>query len=137
MNIKIRIGNIGFRPISYIGKPPAYADKRGDFVCYEPCIYYRKLEEYLVDKGYEDRGDTVVSLKPYGHVIDKKLFEMEETCYSIAHLKYDSREGCCDLESVGPRLLGLSKQDEDDFFEVYKLADEKFIKYCKDKENEN
>ena len=48
---------------------------------------------------------------------------MKETCYVIAWLKYDKKEGCCDLESVGPRLLELNDEDRKDFFEVYKIAD--------------
>ena len=52
---------------------------------------------------------------------------MKETCYVIAWLKYDKKDECCDLESVGPRLLHLSDEDKKDFFEVYKIADLKMI----------
>jgi hypothetical protein len=52
---------------------------------------------------------------------------MKETCYVIAWLKYHKKDECCDLESVGPRLLHLSDEDKKDFFEVYKIADRKMI----------
>jgi len=67
--------------------------------------------------------------------ISKKFFDMEETCYVIAWLKYDKKEECCDLETVGPRILHLYEDYRKDFFDVYKIADRKMIEVNKPKKD--
>ena len=117
MKIKIRINNIEFR--NNCNTNPSFG--RGEFLVWEPCSYYGKYDEYIKDGFVEKDG----FLRKDRSNISVKFFDMKETCYVIAWLKYDEREGCCDLESVGPRLLHLSDEDRKDFFEVYKIADEK------------
>ena len=132
MNIKIRINNVAFRPCVYIGEPPKDANLYGDIVYYEPNKYYGKLEEYLKD-GWEDKGECITK-NVYGVVsISKSMFDLEETCYTIARLKYDSREYCCDLKTIGSRLLyEMPEKDRNDFWEVYRLADQKLTAYNKE-----
>jgi hypothetical protein len=60
---------------------------------------------------------------------------MKETCYVIAWLNYDKKEWCCDLESVGPRILELNEEDRKDFFDVYKIAEKKMIEVNNSKED--
>jgi hypothetical protein len=48
-----------------------------------------------------------------------------ESCYTIATLHYDGDEGCCDMKTIGPRLLQLSKPERDDFFTVYEYAEDR------------
>jgi hypothetical protein len=52
----------------------------------------------------------------------------------IAYIKYDPDELCTDLKSVGERVLNLSKQDRDDFFEVYELATKKLAEAYSDED---
>jgi hypothetical protein len=52
----------------------------------------------------------------------------------IADLEYDSSEDCTNLETVGERVLNLSKQNREDFFEVYELAARKLREACSDED---
>jgi hypothetical protein len=40
-------------------------------------------------------------------------------------LHYDDDEGCCDLNTVGARLLELDQKDRADFFAVYEYAEDR------------
>lgn len=113
--IKIRVNHIEFRDIS---------DTEGQFVQFTPNQYYGKLQQYL-DNGWEDKGDRITCSDPYKHSICKSLFDLEETCYVIAWLKYDKKEDVCDLTTVGDRLLYVKTFE--DFIEVYRMADKKMM----------
>jgi len=119
MNIKVRINNIEFR--NNCNTNPSI--DKGEFLVWEPCSYYGKYDEYIKDGFVEKDG----FLRKDRSNISVKFFDMKETCYVIAWLNYDKKEWCCDLESVGPRLLHLNDEDKKDFFEVYKIADLKMI----------
>jgi hypothetical protein len=43
-------------------------------------------------------------------------------------MHYDAGEGCCDMKTVGPRLLDLNKMDRKDFFAVYELTEKRIRK---------
>ena len=130
--MKIRINNIGARKPAYIGSPPADAHLRLSIVQYYPCQYYGKLEEYLADGWqYIDEGTR---LKKGNCAISKSFFDKEELLMSIADITYDPSEGCTDLETVGERVLNLSKQNREDFFEVYEIAARKLREACSDEE---
>jgi len=75
--------------------------------------------------GWVDEGDRVWQTEPYRSSISKTMFELKETCYVIAWLKYDSKDDVCDLETVGDRLLRL--ENVSDFMEVYKIANRKMM----------
>jgi hypothetical protein len=110
--MNIRINNIGAVSTKYDGF---------HIVKYMPNDLYGKLEEYLKD-GWEDDGDFVV--KPQMSV-DKNCFSNKENQYVVAFLKYEQNNYCTRIESVRDRLLDLSKQERDDFWEVYEIADRK------------
>jgi hypothetical protein len=130
--MKIRINNIGARPPVYIGKPPKNAYRRLSIVQYYPCQYYGKLEEYLADGWeYVDEGTRI---RKDNCTISKSFFDKEELLMGIADLEYDSSEDCTNLETVGERVLNLSKQNREDFFEVYALAAKRLTKKCKQDE---
>jgi hypothetical protein len=131
--MKIRINNIGARKPAYIGSPPADAHRRLSIVLYYPCQYYGKLDEYLADGWeYVDEGTRITK---NNCTISKSFFDLEELLMSIADLEYDSSEDCTNLETVGERVLNLSKQNREDFFEVYELAARKLREACSDDED--
>lgn len=130
--MKIRINNIGARKPAYIGQPPKDAYRRLSIVQYYPNQYYGKLEEYLAD-GWEYVDDGT-RLRKDNCSISASMFNLEELCMSIADIEYDPSEGCTDLETVGERILYLSKQNREDFFEVYELAARKLREACSDED---
>ena len=108
--MRVRINNIG------AGKVAEY---ELSIVKYHPNRYYGELKNYLKD-GWEDKGAYI---KCKCGSIDKSCFEEKETNYTIALLKYDPKEDCTRLETVGDRLLYIEEEERKDFFEVYKIAD--------------
>jgi hypothetical protein len=118
--INIRINDIQFRDI---------AETRGEFICWQSNQYYGKLEEFL-GKGWEERNGVVISNTPFITSMSKTLFEVKETCYVVAFLEYDKKEGVCNLTTVGNRLLGL--ENVSTFMEVYELADKKMTELLRE-----
>ena len=129
MSIKIRINQVEFR--NNCNFNPSI--DKGEFLVWEPCSYYGKYDEYIKNGCVEKNG--FVRDEKNRSNISVKFFDMKETCYVIAWLKYDEREGCCDLESVGTRLLDLTEEQRKDFFEVYKIADKKMNEVNSSKED--
>jgi len=117
--MKVRINNIGAEPVAYIGKRFEEPKYELSIVKYHPNRYYGELESYLKD-GWEDKG-TYIKCKCES--IDKNCFEGKETNYVIAFLRYDPKEQCTRLETVGDRLLYIEEYERIYFFEVYKIAD--------------
>ena len=112
---KIRINNIGF-----LSKGSDY----GSFVKYYKNDKYNKLNEFLKD-GWEDKGS---SIKNDNLSIDKNCFTSEEFHCTIANLEYISSECCTELRTIGSRVLDLSLNDREDFFEVYRMVDSRMYK---------
>jgi len=108
--MRVRINNIGATRV---------AEYELSIVKYHPNRYFGELENYLKD-GWEDKGAYI---KCRCGSIDKSCFEEKETNYVIAFLRYDSKEDCTRLESVGDTLLYIEEEERKDFFEVYKIAD--------------
>jgi hypothetical protein len=108
--MRVRINNIGAARV---------AEYELSIVKYHPNRYYGELENYLKD-GWEDRGSDIYC---NNISINKKCFKYNESNYTIAYLRYDSKEDCTRLESVGDRLLYIEEEERKDFFEVYKIAD--------------
>lgn len=112
---KIRINNIGF-----LSKGSDY----GSFVKYYKNDKHNKLDKYLKD-GWEDKGSFI---KCECLTIDKNCFTSEELHCVIADLEYVSSECCTELRTIGSRVLDLSLNDREDFFEVYKMVDSRMYK---------
>ncbi len=83
-------------------------------------------ERYLAD-GYErvEGENGTWSMRTRCHSIHSSCFENPESCYTVATLDYRKGEGCCDLKTVGSRLLELSKPERADFFAVYEYAEDR------------
>jgi hypothetical protein len=96
-----------------------FSQGRYEIIKWQPNCYYGKKQEYL-DNGYEE----VNGFLRYNNLsIQATFFDREETCYTVATLTYDADEYCCDMRTVGPRLLELSKAERADFFAVYEYAE--------------
>jgi hypothetical protein len=134
--MKIRINNIGAEKAVYIGKPPKNADLEVSIVKYHPNRYYGELETYIKD-GWKDCGSYVESQgNNPGIILDKNLFNRPEGNYVIASLKYNKKEDCTELTSVCDRLLHIENEDKEDFWEVYRLADNEMIqRFSNEQEN--
>ena len=126
--MKIRIDNIGAQPPTYLGNPPEDVDNRLVIVKYFPNPKYGKLQEYIDVLGWENDGDYV--RKNMGS-IHKNCFEGKENNIVIADLTYSTKEEDTFLETVGERVLDLSLEDRETFFEVYALAAKKLAKQHK------
>ena len=122
--MKIRINSIGAEQTAYLGKKPEGAEYDISIVKYHPNRYYGELENYL-NTGWKDCGDHIKSTdKPFNNIsISKECFKNKETNYVVAFLKYEKDSGSTQLTSVGDRLLYI--EEEEDFWEVYKIADRK------------
>jgi hypothetical protein len=125
--MKIRIDNIGAQPPTYIGKPPEDVDNRLVIVKFFPNPKYGKMQEMLND-GWEDDGDYI---RKDMCSIHKNCFEGKENNIVIADLVYDTKEEITGLETVGERVLDLSLEDRETFFEVYALAAKRLTNQCK------
>jgi hypothetical protein len=122
--IRVRIDDIEFRSTSKY---------RGEIIQWLPNHYYGKLGEYLEGGDWKDDGHCVVT---NGGSIDKACFENEQYCIVIAHIVYSPREECCELTTVGPRVLNLKQEERDTFFEVYELVDKKLTNQRQDHDRE-
>ena len=109
--MRIRINDIECR----------FSQGRYEIVKWQPNCYYGREQEY-VDNGWE-LTDGFYKLNNTS--ISEGCFVNPETCYTIATLHYDDSEGCCDMKTVGPRLLDLDKSDRADFFTVYEYAEDR------------
>jgi hypothetical protein len=125
--MKIRIDNIGAQPPTYIGKSPEDVDNRLVIVKFFPNDKYGKLQEYI-DDGWNDIGDRIIKDMCSIH---KNCFEGKENNIVIADLTYSTKEEDTFLETVGERVLDLSLEDRETFFEVYALAAKKLAKQHK------
>lgn len=116
--MKIRLGNIECR----------FSQGRYEIVKWDKNKYFG-AEEELISEGYERVEDTLSGFcyKRQHHTIDASCFKNPGSCYTIATLHYNEGEGCCDMKTVGPRLLELDKTSRKEFFKVYKIA-EKYIR---------
>ena len=121
--MRIRINNIECR----------FSQGRYEIVKWQPNEYYQ-AEQRLLDEGYErvEYPNNRWQMKRGWHNIDMSCFVNPENCYTIATLDYDADEMCCDMITVGARLLSLDKPERDDFFAVYEYAEERIRKEIED-----
>ncbi len=116
--MRIRINNIECR----------FEQGRYEIVKWQPNHYYGKKAEYL-EGGWKSDGGF---LRLNNTSIQESIFNLPETSYTIATLHYDSDEMCCDMNTIGARLLSLDKPERDDFFAVYEYAEERIRKEIED-----
>jgi len=114
--MRIRIDNIECR----------FSHDRYEIVKWYPNKYYGS-EESMIEEGYErivyDNGGWALQKDCF--TIHGSCFANPESCYTISTLQWDADEYCNELVSVGSRLLDLSKEERDAFFEVYKYAEDR------------
>ena len=123
-SLNIRINNLQFRSTS---------QSSGEFIKWSVNPLHNNLLSYL-DNGWEDHGDYITK----SHCsMQKSLFSLPETCIVIAWLKADKDSNCCNLSSVGPRILELSLSERNDFFEVYTLAETKLLTLSNESSNQD
>jgi hypothetical protein len=120
--MKIRIENIECR----------FSQNQYEFVKWYLNPYYGQ-EATLQEDGYKliKVDEKRFSLTKKNHFIDGSCFLNPETCYVIATIEYDVNEHCTEIKSVGDRLLGLTKKERNNFFEVYQYADKQIKKESK------
>lgn len=103
-----------------------FSQRRYEIVKWYPNEYYN-AEQKLIEEGYVkvefENGNW--SMKKDYHSITSSCFKNPESCFTVATLHYDDGEGCCDMRTIGTRLLDLDKQERDDFFDVYAMAEER------------
>ncbi len=109
--MRIRINNIECR----------FSQGRYEIIKWQPNCYFEKEQEYL-DNGYVLSGDFY---RKDNVSIQATFFSLPETCYTVATLTYDADEYCCEMKTVGPRLIELDKTDRADFFAVYEYAEDR------------
>jgi hypothetical protein len=99
---------------------------RYEIVKWYPNSYYGR-EEGMIEEGYTriTMKDGNWAMTKDWHTVHGSCFVNEESCYTIATLEWDADEWCNELVSVGARLLDLSKEDRDAFFEVYRYAEDR------------
>ena len=98
-----------------------FSQGRYEIVKWQPNCYYNKQQEYI-DNGWELSGGFY---RLNNTSIDANCFVNPDTCYTIATSHHDKGEGCCDLKTVGSRLLELSRPERVDFFAVYEYAEDR------------
>jgi hypothetical protein len=106
-NIELRVTDIGYHIIKWY-----------------PNEYYG-AEDRMIKDGWEkvEYSNNEWAMKKDWSSIHASCFKNPESCYTIARLEYFSGEGCCELTTVGTRVLDLKKKDRKTFFKVYKLAE--------------
>ena len=120
--MRIRINNIECR----------FSQGRYEIVKWFPNCYYGKEQEYI-DNGYVLSGGFYRNANVS---IGESCFKNPESCYTIATLHYDDGEGCCDMHTIGSRLLDLNKSERADFFAVYEYAEDRIREAGLDREEE-
>ena len=125
--MKIRIENIECR----------FSQNQYEFVKWYPNKYYGTKAQ-LIAEGYKliVSQDDDFSLVKHNHHIHGSCFQSPESCYVIATIVYDKNEYCTEIQSVGSRLLDLTKKERNNFFEVYAYADKQIKKENKNKDND-
>lgn len=99
-----------------------YKNSSYEFIKWYPNYTYGKWDEMLAQGWYEN-GEFLTK-DPFSY--HKSCFQNPESCYVIAWLKRDSNGWY--METVGSRLLDLSIEERNIFFDIYKKANKKLNK---------
>ena len=119
-NIELRVTDIGYHIIKW------YTNE------------YYGAEERMIAEGYEKvvNGNGEWCMRRDWSTIHASCFKNPESCYTIARLEYFAGEGCCELTTVGTRVLDLKKKDRKTFFKVYRLAEKAIRELNRDIDDE-
>lgn len=114
---KKRIGELEFRPSTYICKPPE--NPSWEIVKYYQNPHYNKQSEYkyIGDGMYEDP-------KYNFHRIHKSCFKNPECCYTLGQFRYDEHEEFYEFQFCGDRPMDLSKENREPFWELLVYGNE-------------
>jgi len=98
-----------------------------EIVKWFPNTYYGS-EAQLESEGYKriEHENGGFSYKRGFHNIHGSCFQGKESCCVIAFIDDDSDEGL-EIRPVGARLLNLSKEERDIFFDVYKYVNDRAL----------
>jgi len=115
--MKIRIENIECRLVR----------KQYEIVKWFPNMYYGS-EARLEAEGYKrtDYNNGEFEYSTGYLMIHGSCFKNPESCCVIAFIDNDSDEGL-EIRPIGARLLNLSKEERDIFFDVYKYVNDKAL----------
>lgn len=114
--MKIRINNIECR------------DQVSNSGNYEIIKWYENsyygTEQEMLDEGYIHKDGYYTK----GNInIHEDCFKSPESCFVIADLEINPREPDVNLRTIGSRLLGLNNEERNDFFDVYRIANNKIF----------
>lgn len=129
--MKIRVDNIECR------RRGVCRDGRYEIIKWYPNEYYGAEEQMIAD-GWEhiEVDGKFFGLRNNNCTVTASCFKNPESAYTVAILEYDDSEGCCDMTTVGTRLLKLKKKDRKAFFKVYKLAEKAIRRENQDSDDE-
>lgn len=114
-----------------------FSQGRYEIVKWYPNTYYG-AEEKMIEEGWEraEVNGSYYGMRKGNCTVSASCFVNPESCYTIATLHYDADERCCDMTTVGTRLLRLKKKDRKSFFKVYKLAEKAICYVNRDSDDE-
>ena len=114
-----------------------FSQGRYEIVKWYPNEYYG-AEEKMIEEGWEraEVNGSYYGMRKDNCTVTASCFVNPESCYTIATLHYDADERCCDMTTVGTRLLQLKKKDRKAFFKVYKLAEKAICYVSRDSDDE-
>lgn len=108
-----RIGNLEFRPSSYLLPKDRWPEHSGwDIVYWYPNGYYGKEDSYIK----ENEDWYLYPDSPHCRV-HKSCFKNPESCFVIASFNYD-KEGYYELSFIGDRPLSINKEEREIFWEL-------------------
>jgi len=119
---KVRINNIECRKYT----STKTKDTHYEIIKWYDNKYFGKRDKMLSEEWKETFGGEGITNGSY--TIDNSCFKNRESCYTVASLYLNRKEPDVYLKSVGSRLLDLSKEEINDFFEVYRIANKKIGK---------
>lgn len=118
-----RIGNLEFAPASYLLPKEKWPENPAWHIDYwYPNGYYGRENEYEKD------GDWYIDPKFRFGRIHKDCFKNPQSCMAIASFTYNNHEGYYELEFVGDRPLGITKEEREIFWDLLKYGFEQLNK---------
>lgn len=109
--MKKRIGNLEFRPASYLLPKNKWPENPAWHIDYwYPNIYYGRESEFIKDGDWYLYPDNKMCR------VHKDCFKNKQSCMAIALFYYN--DGTYNIEFVGNRPLSLSKEEKEILWEL-------------------